>query len=636
VLPEFELGGEAEMKRGAARWVIRDGRIALEIERKILKVPAVDIARAEFKGATIAAGARIDHRPSEDLKIKLTRFPPQVVIRVTEPSDDLAVLPTLELAYQVSNALLECGVEQGEDQALVDGTWYPLPVGKVDTTFGALRECGIDREGPLTIRQYLDLRKSDRIVARYEPPPTGTVKADVAPVESTALKADLYPYQARGAGWLLRFIQAGIGCILADEMGLGKTLQIIAALCKDRETFQQPSLVVAPSTVLENWRRELVRFNPGANVLVHRGAIRTGSQEVLNGFDVVLTSYETAVRDSVLFESVQWRVVVADEAQAIKNPGTERALALKALPRFSAVAMTGTPVENRLRDLWSLADFAAPGYLGGLADFEAAFQNEDEDAKRLGERVRPLILRRLVKDVAKDLPPRLEVPQPLELGPAAADYEELKVKATAESGPLGALQRLRQFCAHPFVLSHAKGDPAAISTKYARFVELLEEIVASGEKVLVFAPYRDMLTLIATDIPRRLGIPATVLDGSVDVPLRQLLVDEFSAYSGAALLALNPRAGGAGLNIAAANHVIHYALEWNPAVEDQATARSHRRGQVRPVTVHRLYYLNTVEDYITSVAAAKRSLAHGAVVGTKGDALDPGEVAKALAMSPLG
>jgi SNF2 family DNA or RNA helicase len=430
-------------------------------------------------------------------------------------------------------------------------------------------------------------------------------------------------------------LEEGLGCVLGDEMGLGKTVQVIAALAKDREQNSGPTLIVCPTTLIENWRREYARFDPTANVLVHAGPHRAGRKDDLERSDIVLVSYETAVRDVALLEDVDWRSVVADEAQAIKNPQSERSRALKRLRRSSSIAMTGTPVENSLRDLWSLFDFAVPGYLGPLPDFESQYSNSEDDAVQLGPVVRPLILRRLVRDVATDLPERIEIVEALELGPSAPEYERLRIRLIQEENPMTALLRLRMFCAHPNLLTPSTNDPSSNSTKFGRLLEIIESIVACEEKILVFAPFQEILTMIATEVERRFRVFSGVLDGRAAVSLRQGLVDEFSAQTGPAVLALNPRSGGTGLNIAAANHVIHYAMEWNPAVEDQATARAHRRGQQRPVTVRKLFYVNTVEEYVASVGQAKRVLAAGAVIGTAGHEAEVGAVARALSLSPL-
>jgi SNF2 family DNA or RNA helicase len=620
--------------------MLRGDRVVLSSDtHEVVDVPAREIVRVQFKDANEVCGVRVASRPSDDIpRLKFKRFPPLVIIRVRRPSEDLSLPPQLSLVLRDATLDLPLQGKSPGDQVIVKGAWYPVAEEQIVATMRDLSAIGVTGVGELTVRQYLDLLRSRSTNLEFVSAPAGPKRKKTPASFAAKLHAHLYPYQDHGARWLLRFLNEGIGCILGDEMGLGKTLQVIAALCKDREKERRPTLVLAPTTLLENWRREFARFDPSARVLVHRGPRRTGFPSDLEAFDVVLTSYETAVRDQSLLGMLQWRAVVADEAQAIKNPETERAVALRSLKRHAAVAMTGTPMENRLRDLWALSDFVAPGYLGAREAFERSYEDSEADAVALGDVVKPLILRRLVKDVAKDLPPRIDIPQALELGEAAEDYDKLRsslLQAHGASAQLVALTRLRQYCAHPSLLGADEGPPEASSVKYARLLELVDEIVASGEKVLVFAPFQAMLNLIASDVGRRFGVPATVLDGTVPVPLRQQLVDEFSAADRAALLALNPRAGGAGLNIAAANHVIHYAPEWNPAVEDQATARAYRRGQTRPVTVHRLYYVGTVEEYMSKVSDSKRRLAKGAVTGTTGDEFDLSDVAKALALSPL-
>ena len=453
------------------------------------------------------------------------------------------------------------------------------------------------------------------------------------------LVATLYPYQETGFDWLSRVSEEGIGCILGDEMGLGKTLQVIALLVREKHVRKTPSVVIAPATLLENWRRELARFAPGLTLCVHRGQGRTGFPKILRSFDVVITSYETATRDISIFEMIGWNVAVLDEAQAIKTPDAQRTVILKSLPRRMAIAVSGTPVENSLRDLWSLLDFAVPGMLGTLPEFEARYTDSVEDAAELEPLVSPLILRRRVSEVAKDLPERIDIPQPVELSEAGAqEYESIRAAIFAEYGaaaPLVALGKLRMFCTHPFLVNDGSGDPLPHSTKYARLVELLDEIFARGEKVLIFTSYTEMADIIGGDVSRRYGVPATIIDGRTPVTDRQPTVDRFSQVMTAAALVLNPKAAGTGLNITAANHVIHYNLEWNPALEDQATARAFRRGQKRPVTVHRLFHPGTVEDIIVERTDRKRALAAGAVTGTEGKDENLADVLRALQLSPL-
>jgi SNF2 family DNA or RNA helicase len=286
-------------------------------------------------------------------------------------------------------------------------------------------------------------------------------------------------------------------------------------------------------------------------------------------------------------------------------------------------------------------DFAVPGFLGDLSQFEATYQDNMGDASRLEEVVTPLILRRKIADVATDLPSRIDVPQVLQMSSAEAEaYEALRRAVLANVGPgaqLASLTKLRMLSAHPFLVEGlgGSGDPALFSTKYQRLLELLDEVISVNEKALIFTSYQRMCDILQTDLAARLGIPCMMIDGRVPVSSRQPLLDQFQNHAGSAVLILNPRAGGVGLNITAANHVVHYNLEWNPAVEDQATARAHRRGQRRPVTVHRLFYANTVEEYIDSRMKTKREVAESAVVGTTGDFASAEEISRALALSPI-
>ena len=453
------------------------------------------------------------------------------------------------------------------------------------------------------------------------------------------ITASLYPYQRDGWQWLRFIMREELGGLLADEMGLGKTLQVICAL---RDPGGEPgsggALVLAPGSLLENWIREIARFCPDFRSLKHHGSERTGRPVELQGFDVVVSSYDTAVRDLSLLKMVEWNVVVLDEAQNIRNPEALRTKSVKQIGRKAGLAVTGTPVENRLRDLWSIMDFALPGYLGDLRSFEGRYGEDTEAAARLEPLVSPLMLRRRVSEVAHDLPERIDIPEILELNEAEASaYDEVREKVLAEYGvaaSLVSLGKLRQFCAHPDILGSEWGFQAETFSKFERLKELLEEIFALGEKVLVFTSYTKMADLIANMTSSKLGAMSATLDGRLDIEGRQPLIDMFSGYGGSAVLVLNPRAGGSGLNITAANHVIHYNPEWNPALEDQASARAHRRGQERPVTVRRLICAGTVEEVIDERLRRKRDIAGSAVIGVEGKEEDYRDIMAALERSP--
>jgi SNF2 family DNA or RNA helicase len=311
---------------------------------------------------------------------------------------------------------------------------------------------------------------------------------------------------------------------------------------------------------------------------------------------------------------------------------------VKALRRKSAFAVTGTPIENRLIDLWSITDLVFPGHLGGQKGFEATYTDDLESAARLEALVSPIMLRRCVAEVATDLPDRIDIPQAIDLEPAEAEaYERVRQDIFNHFGTaatLVSLGALRMFCAHPSLVATQAGDVATFS-KMQRLLEILEEIFALGEKVLIFTSYTKMADMIADQIIRRFGLIAEVLDGRTGIEDRQPMIDRFSHSNGAGALILNPRAGGTGLNITAANHVIHYNLEWNPAVEDQASARAFRRGQTKPVTVHRLFVAGTVEEVVDERVCRKRALSGAAVVGVEGKDEDYADIVAALQRSPL-
>ena len=334
---------------------------------------------------------------------------------------------------------------------------------------------------------------------------------------------------------------------------------------------------------------------------------------------------------------IEWHVVVLDEAQNIRNPDTRRAQTVKRLRREVSIAVTGTPVENRLRDLWSIMDFILPGYLGDLPDFEARYTDNDEDASSLEPLVSPVILRRRIQEVAHDLPPRIDIPEILELeDEEAIAYDEVRAVIHCKYGAaatLVALTKLRQFCAHPALLGEY--SQRHTYSKFDRTMALLGEVFARREKALVFTSYTAMADRIAAMVQSEFGVIAATIDGRLPIPERQPLIDQFTAYQGPAVLVLNPRAGGTGLNIAAANHVIQYNPEWNPAIEDQAAARAYRRGQRRPVTIRRLIVANTVEEVIDERLQRKRDVAGSAVVGVRGEQEDYRDIMAALTRSPL-
>jgi SNF2 family DNA or RNA helicase len=619
-------------------WVLDAGRVRLRDGSGLfVNVSAADIVAVEFKSRRSVQGCPVVLKPSDSLSgIEFSRFPLEPWLVLREPASGFGASCQIVLRSRDDRVTLR-SFERDVDQVLVGNSWYPVAMSLLPEIDSLLRDNDAAL-GPITLRQYLKIARtpSPRIIFEHYESAKPQQPVKVVGARAAVFRGTLYPYQATGVRWIKALANEELGGILGDEMGLGKTVQVIAAIAEQSDA--RPNLVVAPATLLENWRREIAKFAPSFKVAVHRGSQRSGFPSVLRGFDIVITSYDTAVRDLALLKMIPWHFVIADEAQAVKNSETLRAHSISEIPKRAGLAVTGTPIENRLEDLWSIFDFSCPGVLGTLTEFRDRFENTIDGALALQRTVSPLLLRRRVGEVADDLPERIDIPVAIEMtGSEAEEYERVRREVLDEYGPTGtlvALTKLREFCTHPFVLRPADDDPTAHSSKYVRLIEILDEIFAARDKAILFTSFQRMIELAFSDISNRFEIPCFWIDGRTPVEDRQDTIDRFSETVGPALLLLNPRAAGTGLNIVAANHVIHYNLEWNPAIEDQASARAYRRGQQRPVTVHRLYYASTVEEVIDRRLALKRELASIAIVGTAGDA-DLADVAAALRLSPI-
>ena len=507
----------------------------------------------------------------------------------------------------------------------------------------------------LRYSEAVRLIREDRPELRAEPAPSfmedGRQAAEhMAPeLQPAGLNASLFPYQAQGVRWMWETVSMTGGLILADEMGLGKTIQIIALLLMDLPCRESPALIVCPTSLIANWEREFTRFAPSVQLLIHRGPDRTGVYRGLQKANVVIATYDTVVNDISIFSSFEWSWVICDEAQAIKNPDSHRRQVIGSLPRRRTVPMTGTPVENSLADLWSLADIAIPGLLGSRQDFEKTYGDTIEAAQALRPITDPVILKRRVADVAGDLPERLDIDVPLDLEDGLVDaYIRVRSETMARypvAGALVATLRLQLFCAHPW-LGHApvpEGEEAddailaragalpLMTPKLERARDLLLEAFLTGRKVIVFALFNRIGDLLLEATGRRDCLFWKAINGSTDQRLRQEIVDQFAAHSGPACLVLNPKAAGAGLNITAATVVIHFTPVWNPALEAQASARAHRRGQTEPVTVYRLFYRNTVEEVMIDRSVWKNTLANESIPISSRDAAD---IKRALEIYP--
>lgn len=458
---------------------------------------------------------------------------------------------------------------------------------------------------------------------------------------------ELRPYQLNGLRWLVFLESLGFGACLADDMGLGKTIQLIAVLLHERHEAQKaegatvdPTLLIVPTSLIANWNRELHRFAPSLKAQIHHGADRPMGQafvEQSNKHDVVITTYGLISRDRETLSARPWGRVVLDEAQYIKNPPTKQTAAIRALDAPRRVALTGTPLENRLSELWSILEFCNPGYLGSASEFRRLFavpveRHRDADAaQRLRKLVQPFVLRRLKTDptVISDLPPCLETKEFATLtAEQAAIYQNIvdrmlndvnRAEGMQRRGMvLAALVKLKQACNHPSLLDKdaalTKSAPGALplaerSGKCSRLLQMLEELIAVGDKALIFTQFRQMGHLLSSMIQHAFDCEPLFLHGGTAPPQRQKLIDRFQEGDHRTpIFILSLKAGGLGLNLTAANHVFHFDRWWNPAVENQATDRAFRIGQTRTVHVHKFVCQGTLEERIDEMLEQKREL----------------------------
>ena len=456
-------------------------------------------------------------------------------------------------------------------------------------------------------------------------------------------QGELRPYQVRGFSWLAFLKRWGLGACLADDMGLGKTIQFIALLLQDREgrkprTKRRPALLLCPTSVVGNWQHEVARFGPSLRVLVHHGADRYSGEDFVQEatkHDLVISTYSLASRDVEQLGAIDWESVALDEAQNIKNPTAKQTQAIRSLKGDFRVALTGTPVENRLGDLWSISEFLNPGFLGSAADFRRRFAipierfQDSQRSAQLKSLVQPFILRRLKTDksIIQDLPEKLEMKVFCNLTQEQATlYEAVlqdmmrqieEAEGIERRGlVLATLMKLKQVCNHPAQFLQDDSPPAGRSGKLERLEEMLEEVVATGDRALIFTQFSEMGQMLQARLQAAFNREALFLHGGVTRKVRERLVSRFQEEtSGPPFFILSVKAGGVGLNLTAANHVFHFDRWWNPAVENQATDRAFRIGQQKNVQVHKFICSGTMEDRIDELIESKRALAEN-IVGT--------------------
>ena len=448
----------------------------------------------------------------------------------------------------------------------------------------------------------------------------------VEATQPTGLQASMRPYQIEGLTWLQNLRARGVGGVLADDMGLGKTLQTISHLLTEKEQGRlgRPALIIAPTSLVPNWDREIKKFAPSLSVHVFHGADRNWDGAAVA--DVIITSYPILCRDEELIAKTAYHMVILDEAQTIKNLRSKAHVSARAIDADNRICLSGTPVENHLGELWALLDFCNPGLLGDEMHFGRFYRvpiekgRNEERLLALRELVSPYILRRLKRDVAKELPPKTEVMRPIELRAQQRElYESIRVAAHAEVRRiirkkgmaastipiLGALTKLRQVCCDPRLVRMGSAGTIRESAKYDMFFELLDKQLEGGHRVLVFSQFTSMLALLAAGLKQRKIIYSELTGATVD---RAAAVDKFEGGAAEVFL-ISLKAGGTGLTLTSADVVIHYDPWWNPAVQAQATDRAYRIGQKKPVMSYHLFAAGSVEERILGLQRSKRHVA---------------------------
>jgi SNF2 family DNA or RNA helicase len=466
----------------------------------------------------------------------------------------------------------------------------------------------------------------------------------ISPIQSpSTLQGQLRPYQLKGVSWLAFLRQFGFGACLADSMGLGKTIQLITLLLHDREPASKqnepmpnPTLIICPMSIVGNWQKEIQRFGPSLSVMVHHGAERLTDEAFraeAQKHAVVITTYALALRDKEHLEPIEWEYVVLDEAQNIKNESAKQTKAIRTLNTRHRIALTGTPVENRLSELWSIMEFLNPKYLGSSKEFTTKFAtpiekyHDKQQAETLKRLIQPFVLRRLKTDksIIQDLPDKMEMNVFCNLTQEQASLYEATVKEmieqiensegiTRKGLVLSTILKLKQICNHPAQFVGDKSSLPGRSGKLARLEEMLTEVVDAGDKALIFTQFAEMGTLLRQHLQEELEREVIFLHGGVSKKQRDAMVERFQEErKGAPIFILSLKAGGVGLNLTAANHVFHFDRWWNPAVENQATDRAFRIGQKKNVQVHKFVCVGTLEERIDQMIEQKKVLAESIV-----------------------
>jgi hypothetical protein len=568
-----------------------------------------------------------------------------------EPDAGTEALPggPHDLTPEKYTELCRAAVESGEEYQQHGDDWIHIDPQDAERFLKGLSHLEPDGEGGLRIpreRVGLMLDVISNVHELEYDEEWGPTEAFLENLEAFAvpeiLDATLPAHQVTGYRWLRSLFHEGLGALLADDMGLGKTVQAISLFAHLKETKGiRPSLVVAPKSLLDNWEEEIRRFCPGIQrIHQHGGPGRTKDAGFLSQQDVVLTTYETLRRDQLDLGQVAWKVLVCDEAQKVKNPTAQVTASVKGLKAAHRVALSGTPVENGLSELWCIVDFVQPGRLGSQREFRDHLERpildatpesteRSEASQQLLERLVPHYLRRTKDELKPPLPPKEDIVQEVPLGPRQEQLYANTIGLLTDGGmiPIAALTRLIQICSHPELIEPTEGPLDQLVSecpKLKKTIDLLERIRERGERVIVFTRFKRMQRILQMVLDEYFDVYAPILNGEVDGGQRLPIVKKFNTEDGFGAMVLSPEAAGVGLNIVGANHVIHYSRLWNPAKENQATDRVHRMGQSRPVSVHYPIVVggdfHSVEQHLDELLRSKMALARDVLVPR--DALD--------------
>lgn len=526
------------------------------------------------------------------------------------------------------------------DYMIFQSAWIPIDLNEVEEITDLLKEHDIEDLSQLSLSSVLSLvaecKRRGVPISYDQNKLNGYLPSKYRSLESR-ISQKLFPYQKIGVKWLVGLHDEGIGGLLCDEMGLGKTIQALALMAETFNPEKSKFLIACPSNLVINWAREFEKFVPEMGIYTHIGTERQGRVDKLERPGIVLTSYEVLTRDIGILKQIKWDLVILDEAQLLKNRDSQRSQAALELVSRRKVLLTGTPVENSLKDLWTLGNIVRKGLLGSFGSFTSLVEDHPSDAKRVGKHIAPLILRRVVRDVETELPELVEIDEPIIPTAIFAQTYDLQRRQFLNSGSgsnmLAMITHLTQLSCYPGLLINDYVDNK--DAKLVRLLEILSEVRLNNEKAIVFTTFQDSVDLIVQLCAERFqNSLVAFIDGRISKEDRYNILDKFASEQEFGILVINPKAGGVGLNITSANHVIHFNRQWNPQVERQATFRAYRHGQNKTVFVHKMFYLGTIEEVINDRQEFKEELAEVALEDSVLDSKDK-DIERAIKISPI-